>query len=121
MAAATQKGQEMLVGLGSLTFTGYFVESMDVEPIADVEEIRDENDAVATKIISNPGVRLSGRMMVKASSGDPVDTKLDSRKLGDSITINSVVYFIESWKVSRSRKTAAVDFAAVKEDSMTYS
>ena len=118
MPAPTNKGQEMLVGLGALTFTGYFVESMDREPISDVEEIRDENDAVAAKLISNPGHRISGRMMVKG--GADLDAELDTRTIGDTITIDDVGYMIESWKVARSRKTATVDFTAVKESSMTY-
>jgi len=121
MAAPTQKGQEMLVGIGAYTLSGYIVETLDREPIAEVEAIKDENDATATKIIADPGFRISGRMLVKASGGSPADAALDTVDVGDAVTINSVAYMVESWKVGRSRKTAVVDFAAVKEASMTYS
>lgn len=120
MAAPTQIGTEVKVGLGSYSFDGYIVESSDREPIADVDEVRDENDACVGKIISNPGYRITQRMMVKATSGTADDTELDSRKIGDTITLNTEGHMIESWKVSRSNKKTYVDFTAVKEESMEY-
>ena len=121
MPAPTQKGQEMLVGIAALTFTGYFVETIDKEPTAEVEKVKDENGATATVIISDPGDRISGSMLVKADAGSAVDAELDSRNIGDTVTLDSVGYRIEAWKVARSRGVTKVDFTAEKEDSMTYS
>lgn len=120
MAAPTQKGQEMLVGFGDFSFAGYFMESVDKEPTADVEKIKDEHGATSTVIISDPGVQISGSMMAKAAIGSAVDAQIDARKIGDTFTMNEVGYRIESWKVSRSRGVTKADFTAVKEDSMNY-
>ena len=109
-----QKGTTVLVGFQGLTLTGVTMESFDREPIEDIKDIRGENNASMTKLISNPGFRIAFSCIVKTHA------TFNSIKKGDAITINSLAYMVESSKAAYSREEVKWSIGAVKEDSMTY-
>lgn len=109
-----QKGTTVIVGFASHTLTGYVMNSVGKEPIGDIKDLRGENNATATKLISNPGFRITVECYV--TSG----TSYTTMKKGDAVSINSVSYMVEDVKVAYSREEAIVTITAVKEDSMTY-
>lgn len=109
-----QKGIAAIVGFNGYTLTGYVMNSVGREPVGDIKELRGENNAVTTKLISNPGFKISVNCYV--TSGSTYTTM----KKGDAISINSVSYMVDSVKVDYSREEATVSIDAIKEDSMTY-
>jgi hypothetical protein len=113
MATPTQNPGTMLIGIGSYTYTGYIVESVDLEKTGQYEEVKDEADDTAHIIVSNKGKRLRLSMLVKAA------TTPETIKKGAQITVNSVIYLVEDAKVSRNRKVAKFDLTLYRPDSLT--
>lgn len=115
MAAAVQKGTTLIVGIGAYTLTGYIVEEVGVKPIADVEDIRDEDNASKTKIITNPGSEITIAVIAVGTT-----TSLDSLGIGSTITVNSITYMVTDVDPKRSRGAMKGTIKAIKEASMTY-
>jgi hypothetical protein len=115
MAAPSQTGDSMIVGIGDYTYTGHIVEEYGKTPTAEVEKIKNEDNETKTRIVSDPGDEISLRVLAKA------DSTIESLDIGDTITINTVGYFVDDVQVRRSRGVLAADIRASKEDSMTYS
>lgn len=114
MGAPTQKGITLIVGIGSLVYSGHIVEEAGVKPTADVEVIKDEDNATCTKIISDPGKEISLTILAKSGSG------VESLTIGSVITVNSVAYMVTDVDPKRSRGVLKATIKGVKEDSMTY-
>lgn len=110
-----QQGALVMIGFKGNTYTGYFMDTVGHEDTGDIAEVRDENDATATKIISNPGSRIKVAMIAKDAA-----TPLTINK-GDGITVNMITYMVEDRNISYSRGATRVEITAIKEDSMTYS
>jgi hypothetical protein len=107
-----QKGTVVIVGYNSLTLAGTIMDSVSRKPIGDVKEIRGENNAVTTKLISNPGFELTFECIVTTHS------TFNAIKKGDYITINTVPYMVTDSDVKYSREEAKWSVSAIKEDSM---
>lgn len=103
-----------MIGFKGNTYTGYFMDTVGHEDTGDIAEVRDENDATATKIISNPGTRLKVAMIAKDAATPLVINK------GDGVEINSVTYMVEDRNISYSRGATRVEMTVIKEGSMTY-
>ncbi len=116
MAVIEQIGTTALIGIGSNTYdaTNVIVETADIEDIADITEIRDEDNAVCTKLISNRGKRISLSCVALASAD------LTIRK-GETITIDSMNMMVEDFKLQRVRENAKISVVGILEDNMTYS
>jgi hypothetical protein len=114
MAAPVQKGTAMEIGIGGYTYTGYVVEEAEHEAIAEIEVIKGEDNETATKIISDPGVRVTLNALCKSGS------TLSGVEVGDTVTVNSVAMMVEKPTIRRSRGVARMTLTLVKEDSMTY-
>lgn len=116
MAAPTQKGTALEVGIGSYTYTGYYVGKATLKPTATVRSVEDEDGATATVLIINKGKELRLEDLVVKSGSDPTTIAI-----GDTITINSVNYRITDVDPVRTKgQEMIVSFTAVKEDSMSY-
>ena len=115
MGAPTQKGDSLVIGLGSYLYTAHIVEGAKFGPTADVDEYRNEDDEVINKTIANPGDKLSLDVIVKTGGG------ADQLEIGDALTINSIAWMVVNVDADRSRKAEKVRIDLVKEDSMTYS
>lgn len=109
-----QKGTTVLVGFNSMTLSGVVMETVSPEITADIKEIRGENNAVMTKLLSNPKKTITFECVVTTLS------TFNTVKTGDAITINTVAYMVESAKPTYSREETKWSVTAVKEDSMTY-
>lgn len=112
--ATTQKGEQLDIGIGGYTYTGYIVEDVTITPTAEIDVIKDEDNATVTKLISDPGETLNINCIIKNGSSVNFD-------IGDSITINGTTYMLDTGSsVSRSRGAARLTLSLIKEDSMTY-
>lgn len=113
--AVEQLGTQRLIGFDGKTVTGYQTDTVDLEIIGDIDEVRNGDNETATKFISNKGKRFSTTLIVNSGT-DP-----DTVQKGDTITIDGANYMVEEWRVSYVRLAARVSATLVKEDSMTYS
>ena len=109
-----QKGTTVLVGFQSLTLSGTIMDSVGRTPIAEVKTIKGENNATVTKLISDPGFRITFECTVTTHA------TFNTIKIGDAITINSIAYMVESSEPKYSREEVKWTVTAVKEDTMTY-
>ena len=97
MAAPSILGTKVLVGFPSAdAVTGIVRDTHDVETTADIEHIRDEDNNEVTALVSNPGRRITVEGVCTEDPGISV---------GDVVTIDGVVYLVES-AVIRHQKTA---------------
>ena len=109
-----QKGTTVIVGFNGFTYTGAIMDSVSRKPIGDIKEIRGENNAVTTKLISNPGFEVSVEVIVTSLAA------FNAIKKGDLFTINSVGYMVTDADGKYSREEVKWSISAIKEDSMTY-
>lgn len=111
-----QKGTSVVVGFNGVTFGTWIMQGSGEEPMADVKEIRGPQNAVVTKLITNPKKQynVSGVML----SADLTTAR--AAMIGSTVSINSVSCCIVSLKLSFDAQDAKCDMVAVKEDSMTY-
>lgn len=114
MAAVTQKGESLIVGIGAYTYTGHIVEDVTVKSSAEVEKIKSEDNETTTRLISDPMKEITLSVIMKTGAGT------DALVIGAAITINSVAYCIDSVEVKRTRSAAKATITASKEASMTY-
>ena len=111
-----QKGTTVVVGFNGRVVGTWIMEDSGESPGADIKEIRGPQNAVVTKLITNPhktykatGVMLSADLTAMAAA-----------KIGDAISINSVSCMILSLDLSFGTQDAKASLTAIKEDSMTY-
>ena len=109
------KGTAVTVGFGGYILAGTIAENAKPKLTADIKEIRGENNAVCTKLLSNPRSELTFVSIVTSHA-----TYL-AIKTGDTLTINSVAYMVVSSVPTKSREETTWDLELVKEDGMTYS
>jgi len=115
MAAITQLGEELKIGFSTNVYTGYIMEDFSTDPSGVQDVILDEDAATGTILVSDIGSRISFSAIIKtAGSLTPPD-------VGDSVTIDAVVFRTESASVKQSRKASILTFTGIKEASMTYS
>jgi hypothetical protein len=108
------KGTTVIVGFNSFTYSGSIMDSVSRKPIGDIKEIRGENNAVTTKLISNPGFEISVEVIVTTLAS------FNAIKKGDTFTINTVNYMVVDCDGKYSREEVKWSISAIKEDSMTY-
>lgn len=110
-----QKGTTVVVGFNGFTYAGAIMDSVGRKPSGDIKEIRGENNAVCTKLISNPGFEVQVEVIVTTLAS------FNTIKKGDAFTINSVGYMVVDCDGKYSREEVKWSISAIKEDSMTYS
>lgn len=118
MATTTiQKGEALKIGVGSYTYTGYVMEDVTLEPVADVNVIKNELGVTSTVIISDPASRISFNALIKDSGGSLVPPII-----GATVTIATVAYRTESATVNMTKEpgVSKLSFKGIKEGSMTY-
>jgi hypothetical protein len=122
VAAPVQKGVSLIVGFGSLLYTGYVPEDgVQWNKDADETLVTDENGAAMTKILMNPRDVYKIPLIIKSTNGDQTPPLK-----GSTITIinpdgTSTAAYVNSGPVTFSRGYAKLEVELVKEDSMSYS
>lgn len=109
-----QIGEDVEIGFQGYTLSGYTMNDASPENKADIKEIRGENNAVMTKLLSNPRQELSFVAIPMAG------TDFLTIKTGDVMTVNSVAYMVVSAKPKLGREEDTIEVSLIKEDSMTY-
>jgi hypothetical protein len=105
-------GTSALVGFPTgETVTGVIRESYDTEQTAEIEPVKDENNNDASMIVSNLGKRIT-------LSGEC--TAAQTVRKGGLLTINSVVYMVESAVMRRTKTKARFDCTVYKPDATTF-
>ena len=114
--AVVQKGTAVVVGFNGVTFGTWIMDEAGEEPQADVEEIRDANNANVTILVSNPRKQYDVSGIILSADLTTARAAL----IGGTVSINSVSCRILSLKLSFGRLAAKCQITAVKESSMTY-
>lgn len=121
----TQLGTAFKLGVGSFAATGYFlVEGGEITRTnnADIDEIRDMDNNVVSKLVSNKRKTLKGDFYVLNSTGTLPTTVYP----GDTITLTPPEGTEVKWCVASeqaikyTRKHTIVPLDLVKEAVMTY-
>lgn len=115
MAAISQKGTTLKIAFGTNVYTGYIMEDFTTEATGGQDVILDEDAATVTVLVSDLGTRKSFTAIIKETGGS-----LTPPAQGSSVTINAVVYRVESSSVKQARKASMLTISLIKETSMTY-
>ena len=111
MAEPVVRGTNFIIGLeGGQTVEGAVRESTESEGTADIEMVRDENNAECAAVVSNTGSRLtiSGNMTAEITI-----------KKGEVVTIGTKKYLVEDCKISRGRSVARFTMTLYAPDALT--
>jgi len=115
MAAPTELGAALILGQGVFTIVGYYTQGSELTPTGEVEKVKDENGATVTVIITDKGKILKMDLIPKSG------TDAEAIAIGDSFTVNAILYRVTEVGPVRAAGTAQkVSITAEKEDSMTY-
>ena len=107
MAPVAKGSFTPVVGLGSTLFSGCVVEEAELDSLAEVDTIKDEDNATVCRIYFEPGV--GGRLnLLVGSSGLAA---VEALAVGDVLTIDTVAYYVDSAKKTRSRNTMKAQIA----------
>lgn len=115
MAPVAKGSFTPVVGLGGMLFSNCIVEDAELDDLAEVDIIRDEDNTTVARIYYDPGV--GGRMnLLVGSSGLSAVNALNK---GDVVTIDSVAYYVDEVKRTRSRNTMKASISFSKRASET--
>lgn len=108
MAAPVAKGSfTPVVGLGGMLFTGCIVEDAELDDLAEMEPLKNEDSETVCRIYSDPGVGGRMNMLVGLAGLAAVNA---ARK-GDTLTLDAVDYYIDDIKRIRGRGTMKAQIA----------
>lgn len=114
MAAPVIKGDNVLIGFPTgETLTGVIRDSYDKETTADIEHIRDEDNNEVTALVSNPGMRITLDGVCTADQAAILK--------GGTVTINSVVYLVETATVRHTKLATRFSLTCYKPTAASYS
>jgi len=102
----------LALGFGNDTIGIILAETISAENTADIEYVKDENANDAIAVISNKGVRFTAEGYLK--SGQTVPAK------GDTVTVNSVAYIVETITVRRTATLNRVSLTLYKPAAATW-
>ena len=86
----------------------------------DIEEIRNDDNDMVTKLISNKGHRYRLTGVVKNVNSDDAElTTLRAIVKGDTLAVNSVNCMVEDIEISYSRLAARATITVI-DDAITY-
>lgn len=111
-----QLGTSVVVGLNGRTYGTLIPISGSEEPLADVKEIKGAQGATVTKLITNPGYRVTVKgVMLSADL-----TALEAINVGSTVSLDGVNLMLESLTMEFTAEDAIATIVGRKEDSMTY-
>ena len=116
-----QKGETLLLGFGVFAYTGYMPEDgLTWKSPADIEAVKDENNATLTKIITDPRNEFEMTLLIKSTGS------ITPPKQGDTVTLippggTSTAYRCRDASVELARGISKLKLSLIKEASMTYS
>jgi hypothetical protein len=87
-------------------------DSQDNSSFADIEEIRDENNAAVAILVSNPGLIKRFEAIMLSAYTPPVK--------GSVVTVNSVKFMVYNVSIKYSRTWTRVSLELQKPDSITF-
>jgi len=112
-----QKGTSVVVGYNGMTYGGMFQVEGSASPMADVEQIKGPQGATLTWLITDP--RKEYKVSGVCLSAD--QTAVESMKIGDAVTIDTVACQLTNLELSYSAGAMKATITAVKYDSVTHS
>jgi len=114
----TQKGQAVVVAFNNVTYTDFQMEDSSEAITGDIDEIRDDNNDMATKLISNKGHRYRLTGVIKNDGTELTDLRAIVK--GDTLTVNGTACMVEDAEISFSRLAARATITVI-DDAITYS
>jgi len=115
--AITQKGGVVDVAFNGVVYSDFQMDDSSEAITGDIDEIRDDNNDMVTKLISNKGHRYRLTGVVKAA-GTELST-LQAIVKGDTLSVNSVSCMVEEIEISFSRLATRATITVI-DDAITY-
>ncbi len=113
MAAPTQKGGvTLVVGINGYTYANTIVEEARRKPTGNVDKYQDEDDNTVTRVYSDPGKEVSLSVIGKTGHG------LESLKLGDAVSVNSLPLLLDDADILFTRKAVKGNLKLSAEDGL---
>lgn len=119
--AGVIKGTTVKISFGDLAYTGYVAQDAELSfPNTNIEEVRDADGAMHSKILMDPSQRLSVTFVILATGS------ITPPSQGDTVTLTppqgtSTAYYCESASTAFTAGATRLSLELVKETSMTYS
>ena len=116
MAAIVQKGTNVQIGFGGMTYSGVVLQDASEESTGDHDIVRDTDNAAHTRLISNLGKRISFTAVILSTPGittPPAQSTV--------VSIDGASYIVVSSKIDYQAKESRLSLTLEKEDSITYS
>jgi len=116
--AITQVGTSVVVAFNGVTYADFQMEDSGEVITGDIDEIRDDSNDMATKLISNKGhrYRLTGVIL---AAGTELAT-LQALVKGDTLVVDGASCMVEEIDISFSRLAARATITVI-DDAITYS
>lgn len=116
IADIVQVGTTVSVGFQGVSYGTWVLDSSSESPGADIAEIRDEHNAVITKLVSEP-VKVYELTGIILGSPEATYTLAAARLLiiGATVTINSNTCRITALKINYTPLAAKISMTAVDE------
>lgn len=115
--AITQKGSAVVVAFNSVTYSDFQMDDSSEAIIGDIDEIRNDDNDMATKLISNKGHRYKLTGVIKAAGSELATLK--GLVKGDALTVDGTACMVEDVEISYSRLAARATITVV-DDAITY-
>ena len=115
--AITQVGQAVVVAFNGVTYSDFQMEDSGEVITGDIDEIRDDDNDMATKLISNKGNRMRLTGVIK-NDGTELTT-LRAIVKGDTLSVNSISCMVEDVDIAFSRLAARATITVI-DDAITY-
>lgn len=115
--AITIIGGQVDVAFNGVTYSGFQMDESSETITGDIEEIRDDNNDMVTKLVSNKGHRYRLTGVVKATGTEL--TTLQGLVKGDVLTVNGANCMIEEIEINFSRLATRATIT-VLSDGITY-
>ena len=112
MAAISQTGETLKIGLTGSTYTAHIVEDADTGATGVQDVILDEDAATTTILISDLGTSKSITALIKDAGS------LTPPAQGSLVTLGATKYRVVTSSVRQSRKVSVLSMDVIREDSM---
>ena len=114
---AVQKGQQWKISYGNLTYTGYMPTDWQWKDEADDEVIKDERNATATHILTDPRQTQTGSFLIKSTGDITPPAKGSYISIKDPDDTTARYYYVVDASVAFSTGVTKLTLALILEDS----
>ena len=119
--AITQVGSQVTVSFNNITYSDFQMEDSSGAITGDIDEIRNDDNDMVTKLITNKGHRYRLTGVVKDVNNDSAElTALRAIVKGSTLAVNGTSCMVEDIEISYNRLATRATITVI-DDAITYS